>query len=101
MIASFVRFKSPEPLHKKELIAMFESRRPAFEGMSGLIAKSFWIEETVGEFGGFYIWESRDIAESAHDAEWEERAVKAYGLRPNVRFLEVPIHINNRAATTS
>ena len=96
MIAVFVTFPGTLELDPETLRARFEERRLNFEGLQGLVSKTFWLDRSTGEFGGFYVWESRARAQDFHDAKWRDAAAAAYGASPTIRYLEAPIHIANR-----
>jgi heme-degrading monooxygenase HmoA len=96
VIAVLVTFPGTIELDRETVRARFEERRANLEGLPGLVSKTFWLDRATGEFGGFYVWESRARAQDFHDATWRDAAAAAYGASPAIRYLEAPIHIANR-----
>jgi hypothetical protein len=56
--------------------------------MPGLRSKAFVLDETTGEYGGNYVWESRAAAEAFVASETFRGAVARFGT-PEVRLHEV------------
>ena len=95
MIAVLVSWELESPIFREALIEKFQARRALYDGMSELYFKAYWIDEDRGEYGGFYLWESREAAEALYTPEWIERATAHYGSRPEIRYLDVPVFVNN------
>ena len=64
--------------------AIFEGSAPHYRGMDGLRSKVYWIDAERGEFGGFYLWESREqMIQVQGSAEWlAARAAEGYRAGP-------------------
>jgi hypothetical protein len=97
MIATMVTFKDERQRYSSEdLTAIFEGSAPHYRGMDGLRSKVYWIDAERGEFGGFYLWESREQMLSVQGSTDWLAAVKArYGITPTVRVLDAPVTIDN------
>src|SRR4051794_41921623 len=72
MVATLVLFQDTERRYTSEqLREIFEGSAPHYRGMDGLRSKVYVIDEERGEFGGFYLWESREQMERVEgSAEW-------------------------------
>ena len=98
MIASMVTFKDAQRLYTtEELTAIFEGSAPHYRGMDGLRSKVYWIDAERGEFGGFYLWESRE--QMIQDEVWSERDViaRSVGLPSGIEPA-LPAHLQFPAA---
>ena len=97
MIATMVTFKDERRRYTSEdLTAIFEGSAPHHRGMDGLRSKVYWIDAERGEFGGFYLWESREqMARVQGSAEWLAAVRARYGITPTVRVLDAPVAIDN------
>lgn len=99
MIATMVTFKDSERRYTAEqLAAIFEGSAPHYRGLDGLRSKVYWIDAERGEFGGFYLWESREQMLAVQGSDDWLAAVRArYGLTPTLRVLDAPVAIDNGA----
>lgn len=97
MIATLVTFKDEQRRYTSEdLTAIFEGSAPHYRGMDGLRLKVYFIDADRGEFGGFYLWESRDqMVRVQGSAEWLAAVKSRYGITPTVRVLDAPVTIDN------
>jgi hypothetical protein len=97
MIATMVTFKDTDRLYTTEqLAAIFEGSAPHYRGMDGLRSKVYWIDAERGEFGGFYLWESREQMLTVQGSDDWLAAVRArYGITPTIRVLDAPAAIDN------
>ncbi len=97
IIASIVTFRHPEGAYDRERFeAINRSTAPKYEGLAALIWKSYWYDDDARENGGIYLWSSREAAEATHDEAHLERLTGLYGVRPSVRWLDVPVFVDNR-----
>jgi hypothetical protein len=96
MIATIVTFRhGAETYDRERLEAVSHSTAPKYRGMAGLIAKTYWYDDTRREHGGFYVWETREAAEAVHTPEHVARLATLYGVPPEVRYVDAPIFVNN------
>lgn len=97
MIATLVTFNDAERRYTTEqLTAIFEGSAPHYRGMDGLRSKVYWIDAERGEFGGFYLWESREqMLQVQGSADWVAAVRARYGITPTVRVLDAPVTIDN------
>ncbi|MCO5178217.1 MAG: hypothetical protein M9890_14775 [Thermomicrobiales bacterium] len=98
MIAALVLFKNDGTLSLEDAIARFNTTAPNYEGRAGLITKTYIYGEDGAELGGFYLWESREAAESLYTDEWKAKATALYGTAPVFRYFDAPVLVNNLTA---
>lgn len=75
MVGVLVRFRSP--LSAEEALAVVEGRLPLFRGVPGLLHK-FYLHIGEGEYGGFYVFESREAARAYRDSDLARGIIAAY-----------------------
>ena len=97
MIATLVLFRDEARRWTREaLVEAFEGSAPLYRGMAGLRSKAYLIDEERGEFGGFYVWESREQMAAVQQSDrWRASVRERYGIEPSVRVFEVPLTIDN------
>ncbi len=83
-------------LERDEVLALYEKTLARWRAWPGLIRKMYLYDEEGGRGGGIYLWESREAAQGAHDAEWCAMAERLYGSAPKFDFYEVPVVLENR-----
>ena len=99
MIATLVTFRHTEATYERARFeAINRSTAPKYEGLAGLVWKSYWYDDAACENGGIYLWTSREAAEATHDEAHLGRLEALYGVRPAVRWLDVPVFVDNRGA---
>lgn len=102
MIATIVTFHHTQATYDRaRLEAISHSTAPKYQGMPGLVMKTYWYDDANREHGGFYVWESREFAEAIHTTEHRERLALLYGVAPTVRYLDAPVFVNNTATKTN
>jgi heme-degrading monooxygenase HmoA len=100
MVTMTTRFSLPASTDWKVLRATILERARLYEGMAGLRSKAFVIDEASREYGGNYLWESREAAEAFLASETFRGAAAKYGA-PNVRIHEVVAYVEGAAAQSS
>jgi hypothetical protein len=58
--------------------------------VSGLARKYFLITDD-GQFGGVYLWKSRDAGQAFFDAAWRDRVLKTYGSPAQLDWFDAPV----------
>jgi hypothetical protein len=94
MITVLVQIKLRDGTTKEEAQANSHAVAPRFQGKEGLQCKYFLYHEE-GWGGGFYVWDSREAAESYFNEAWFERMTKDMGTRPQVRYFETAVVVDN------
>jgi|SoiMethySBSTD1v2_1073268.scaffolds.fasta_scaffold1501038_2 heme-degrading monooxygenase HmoA len=98
MIGVIVSFRSEGGLDRSAVMAVAEQAAPAFEGMPGLRSKVFTFDPESGEATNVYVWESDAAAREFFSPKLTERVTGLYGVRPEVRFVEVGALVDNGVA---
>lgn len=99
MLVAIVTFTLPEPWTLEQAAAVFQSTAPKYLGKPGLVRKHYYLAESGDRAGGIYFWESRAAAEACYTAEWRAMVTEKYGLPPELRYVEVPVTVDNVANT--
>lgn len=97
MIAALVLFRTDGSLSLSEATERFKTTAPNYRNRDGLHSKAYIFGEDGFELGGFYLWESREAADSLYTDAWKARARDIYGVDPVIRYFDVPILIGNQA----
>ncbi|MFW6075072.1 MAG: monooxygenase [Chloroflexota bacterium] len=101
MIAALVTFENVNDLSRDDAEAKFNQTAPNYRGRDGLISKAYIFAEDGSHLGGFYLWESKDHAESQYSPEWIEKASEIYDVAPKIQYYEVPVFIENVAVQST
>lgn len=88
-ILQVVKIKSS--LSEEDLLTKAKERAEQFRALPGLIQKYYVKLGPEGEYGGYYLWESREAMLSFRDSELAKTMPGAYQLTepPSVEVLEV------------
>ena len=96
MIAAIVTFRYPEESFDPDRVnQQSRERRGFYEGLPGLVLKIYWTARQGPEAGGIYLWESLEQAQATYSEEWRRRAAQAFGVEPEIRYLDVSDTIQN------
>lgn len=101
MIAALVLFDNVQKLDAEAAREKFESTAPNYRGRYGLVSKAYIYREDGATLGGFYLWESREAAESVYTDDWRQKVGEVYGTEPRLEYFEVPVYIQNVAVESS
>ena len=97
MIGVMVSFRSEARLDRSLVMGIAEKAAPTFEGMPGLRSKIFTFDPESGEATNVYVWESEAAAREFFSPALAERVTELYGVRPEIRFVEVAALVDNDA----
>ena len=89
-VAAIVRIRIPTGVSRDTLIAEFNKSAPFYRSVSGLARKYFLITDD-GQFGGVYLWKSRDAGQAFFDAAWRDRVLKTYGSPAQLDWFDAPV----------
>jgi heme-degrading monooxygenase HmoA len=89
-VATIVRLPIPAGASRDALVAAFVKAAPGYRAVAGLARKYFVITDDGG-FGGIYLWQDRQAAEAFYSAEWQAKAVSAYGAPAQIEWLDAPV----------
>jgi hypothetical protein len=95
MITVIVNFPAPAGATVESMWDAFKTTAPNYEGLPGLVRKSYLFDPENGIGGGAYLWESREQAEAFYDEAWRKRIEDKYGSQPVISFFESPVIVDN------
>ena len=95
MLGVLIRFQFGTDFNADKLRAIAEGARPKFEGMRGLISKTFTIDAERRAAVNFYVWESERIARDFFTDAMLEQVTGLYGVKPSLEFLEIAQRVEN------
>ena len=95
MIGVNVNFDCTGDFDRARVIKIASDFRGMFEGMPGLRSKVFTFDEKQQQVANFYIWDSREAAESFFTDEVRELVTGLYGVAPSIEFVEIAELVNN------
>ena len=89
MIIQIIKLKSG--LTEDELLEVAEERVPGFKAIPGLLQKYYVKLNQPGEYGGVYIWDSRESLQSYRGSELAATIPQAYQLieAPDIETMDV------------
>lgn len=98
MIGVNVTFEYGGGIDRARVVAVAENARGMFEGMPGLRFKFFTFDEAHHRATNFYVWDSKETAESFFSEELRERVTGLYGVGPTIDFVEIAQIVDNSAS---
>jgi hypothetical protein len=95
MITAIVEFPLGEGIPQAKAAELFEGSAPRYREAAGLVRKYYLFDPETGTGGGVYLWESRAAADAMYTEEWKAMIAERYGTRPQIRFFETPVIVDN------
>ena len=95
MITVITNFVLPKPITCDEARKIFLGTAPNYQGVSGLVRKTYLYSEDGVTVGGVYLWNSRQEAEKMYTEEWFTFVRKKYGTEATVTYFESPVVVDN------
>lgn len=88
-VVSIVKFKSCLP--DDELTRRYKERLPEFRKLPDLLQKLYFRDESTGEWGGLYLWDSPESLQNYLDSDLRKSIATAYDVEraPRVERLSV------------
>jgi hypothetical protein len=96
MIGVFVTFKYGNEFSEASLRKIAEGARAKFENMPALLYKVFTVDAEARNATNLYVWESDEAAKAFFTDQLVERVTALYGVRPSVRYVQIPAIVENR-----
>jgi len=93
-----VTFEYGDDFDRERVIAVAQNARSTFEGMPDLRFKFFTLDDEHRRATNFYVWDSRDAAESFFSDELRERVTDLYGVPPRIDFVEIAELVDNSSS---
>jgi len=89
MILQIIRLKSS--LSEEELVEKAREREPQFKAIPGLLQKYYVKTGTSGEFGGIYVWDSKESLQAFRASDLAASIPKAYQTidAPDIETLDI------------
>lgn len=89
MIIQIIRLTSE--LTEEELLKTAREREPKFKAIPGLIQKYYVKLEQPGQYGGVYVWDSKESLLAYRESELAKSIPRAYRLvdAPDIEILDV------------
>jgi hypothetical protein len=97
MITVLTTFTLPKPVTREEARSIFLSTAPKYQGIPGLLRKTYVISEDGKTVGGVYLWNSRRDAEALYTDSWRAFVRDKYGVEPTLTYFESPVVVDNVA----
>jgi hypothetical protein len=95
MFGTIVTFRFGESPAGDRVRGVAAKAREKFDGMPGLRSKAFTFDPDQNVAVNFYVWESREAAESFFTPQLKEMVATLYGVPAEVRFVEVAQLVDN------
>jgi len=89
MIIQIIKLKSK--LSEEELLKTAKERAPRFKAIPGLLQKYYVKLGQPNQFGGIYVWDSKESLQSYRESELAASIPQAYKLieAPNIDIIDV------------
>lgn len=95
MILQIIRLKSNLP--EEELLKRAKEREPQFQAIPGLLQKYYVKMGADGQYGGVYVWDSKESLQAYRQSELAAGIPAAYEIleAPNVEILDILFQLRN------
>jgi heme-degrading monooxygenase HmoA len=89
MIIQIIKVKSS--LQEEELISRAKEREPGFKAIPGLLQKYYVKLSQSGQYGGVYVWDSKESMQAYKESELAASIPKAYEAieAPDIEVMDV------------
>lgn len=95
MITTIVEFFLPQPMTTEQARDVFLGTAPKYQGVDGLLRKSYYVSLDGTKAGGIYLWRSREDAERLYSDDWKVFVRGKYGCEPKITYLHTPVVVDN------
>jgi hypothetical protein len=96
MIGVSVVFDYDGDFDRSRVVEVAKNARSMFEGLPGLRFKFFTMDEKKRQAMNFYVWDSKEAAETFFTDELRERVTGLYGASPTISYLEIAEFVDNQ-----
>lgn len=97
MITAITTFKLAQPITREEAKRIFLSTAPNYQGVAGLLRKTYLLSQDGRVAGGVYLWETKAQAEAMYTDAWHAYVAQKYGTAPEVVYYDSPVIVDNEA----
>lgn len=89
MIIQIVKLKSN--LEESELVKRAREREPGFKAIPGLLQKYYAKTGSPGNYGGIYLWDSRESLNAFRESDLARSIPQAYEVTeaPDIEILDI------------
>lgn len=96
MIIQIIKLKSE--LTEDELVKKAKEREPKFKAIPGLLQKYYVKLEQPGQYGGVYVWDSKESLLAFRKSELATSIPEAYKLidAPDIEMLDVLFQLRDK-----
>ena len=94
MIAELVKFKVPEGMNRDELLALAHETTADWAANPDLLRKHYLLDDQGFSYG-FYLWKSRNAAETAHGEAFRARVREKFGCEATSSYFDVLLNLDN------
>lgn len=95
MIIAITNFQLPKPVTRDEARSIFLTTAPTYQGVKGLVRKSYVVADDGNSVGGIYLWHSRRDAEAVFTESWRTYVRGKYNSEPSVTYFDSPVTVDN------
>lgn len=101
MFALTMRFSVPEGADWDAIRKLAQSRAPIYAEMPHLISKAFVVDEAGRQYGGNYVWETREAVEAFVDSDGLRATITKLGWgEPTWTIMEVAAYVDRGRVIT-
>lgn len=95
MIAASILFKLPQTTDWQALKNLAQDRaKNLYQGLPGLKTKAFVLNEETGEYGGLYIWETKEALDAFLSSPTFQSSKEKFGT-PEIKIFDLVAHIEH------
>jgi hypothetical protein len=95
VITVITTFRLPNPITRDEARRIFLSTAPRYQGVPGLLRKTYVFSQEENAAGGVYLWNSRPEADAMYTESWKAFVREKYGTYPSVTYFDTPVVVDN------
>ena len=93
MIAASILFKLPLTTDWNQINQIAKDRaKNMYQGLSGLKTKAFVLNRQTGEYGGLYVWESRESLDTFLSSKTFQSSKEKFGI-PSIKIFDLLAYI--------
>ena len=95
MILQFVKLKSNLP--EEDILNKATERKPEFEAIAGLLQKYYVKINDEGNYGGIYVWDSKESLIAFKESDLAKSIPQAYEVieSPNIEIMKIMFQLRN------
>ena len=95
MILQFVNLKSKLP--EEDILNKANERKPEFEEIPGLLQKYYVKMNEEGNYGGIYIWDSKESLMAFKESDLAKSIPQVYKVveAPNIEIMNILFQLRN------